>query len=303
MSLVLAGLPVLAAVPPTDMGPVFSLDTKLKIHGVIDRIQGNVLFAKTPWGRYAIGTTKKFRHLAVGDEVILYVNGDNAVVDVRRKGAPTPKHRWLTGFLRYTTPTKDAITLWTDQGWKEFKVEPQVVAQLLAIPEGSPITVQLNEDGKVIDVDRLDITLHVSKPYAIEKGSYMEVPGVVTHVRGPLVFVDTPVGQMTIANVMKAKLVNPGERVLVRLDERYTAVDVRKANKQQFAYQYLTGKLVYTDASQEAIRIETPEGLKVIPLSLSQREALASVRPGEYITVELDEQGKAVRIYKARGQG
>ncbi|RMH36619.1 MAG: hypothetical protein D6690_05435, partial [Nitrospirae bacterium] len=291
--LILAVIPLMVALPASATIPkeegipfnVLSIDTKMKIHGVIDRIQGNVLFAKTPWGRYALGTTKQFRNLAVGDEVILYVNGDNVVVDVHRKGAPAPRHRWLTGFLRYTSPAKNEIALWTEDGWKNFTVDPKAIARLNAIPEGKPITVQLNEDGRVIDVVRLDISIDVTKPYAIEKGGYMEVSGIVTDIRGPLIFVDTPVGQMTVANVAKAKLVKPGETVFLRLDEKYTVVDVHKPREAAFTHRYITGKLAYTDTAQAAIRLETPEGIKVFPLSEAHQQALASLRKGELITV------------------
>lgn len=292
-------------------GPVWSetfevaegTGTHMKVQAVVNKIQGNVVFAKAPWGELTIGTTKKLKNdIGLGDEVILYINADNTVIDVHRKDEPAPRYRLLTGNLIYTTPVKNEILLWTAGGMKEFKVDDVAIGRLNAIPEGSPVTVEVNEDGRIIHVHKLMVTMDVNAPFPVQEGEHVKVTGTVTEVQGPVVSVKTPFGHMNVSEVMGAQDVRPGEKLVLWMTENKTVVDVQKIGEEMPAHRYITGRLAYVTEAKDKIRLETPEGEKEFPVTAEQQETLSSVKEGERITVELNKDNKVIAVKKAGTQ-
>jgi hypothetical protein len=89
---------------------------------------------------------------AVGDERSLWINEKGMVIDVHGK----EKHRagayhLIFGKLIYTGPNKQQIGLQTPEGENVSPVERMEV-KTKPIAEGSNIVVELNEEGKVIDL-------------------------------------------------------------------------------------------------------------------------------------------------------
>jgi hypothetical protein len=78
----------------------------LKLTGVVTRIQGDLIFAKTPWGQLTVGTTKRLGNIQVGDRITIWLNEDNSVIDVHKDGESTIQHSLLSGHLLYTMPLK-----------------------------------------------------------------------------------------------------------------------------------------------------------------------------------------------------
>ena len=137
-------------VAPTGRGGAGS---QTQLTGVVSKVQSGLVSVKTPVGEARFGSEMGMKGLAVGDEVILQISGNNSVIDVRRKGAPAPVHLFITGNLAYTSDLKDTVKLWTPGGEKTFSVL-KGKSKMSAIKEGSSITVELNEEGKIIDVIR-----------------------------------------------------------------------------------------------------------------------------------------------------
>ncbi|ALA58299.1 hypothetical protein [Nitrospira moscoviensis] len=131
----------------------------VQLNGMVAKIQSDVVFAKTPWGMRIIGTKKQLGDLGVGDRVTILVNEDNSVVDVHKEGAPAPRHTVLNGHLLASTPVKNEIRLWTAEGKKVLPVSTTAIARFNAIPVGSPITVELNERGQIIDVRKMIVAV------------------------------------------------------------------------------------------------------------------------------------------------
>ncbi len=124
----------------------------VQLNGMVAKIQSDVVFAKTPWGMRIIGTTKQLNDVRLGDRVTILLNEDNSVVDVHKVGGPAPQHTQLNGHLIGSTPVKNEISLWTAEGKKVLPVASSAIARFNAIAVGSPVTVELNERGHVIDV-------------------------------------------------------------------------------------------------------------------------------------------------------
>ncbi len=124
---------------------------RIKVNGKVAKIGSGVVQVETPTVRYSINAKTVPPDLKVGDELTLWVNENNVVVDHHRKGDREPHHRLLTGKLAYTSPEKKEIKLWTPEGEKTFDVQTGK-SKLSVIEEGSVVTVEVNEAGQVIDI-------------------------------------------------------------------------------------------------------------------------------------------------------
>ena len=89
----------------------------------------------------------------------MQVNENNAVIDVHRKGDKRAmSHRFVTGNLTYTSADHKEIKLWTPEGEKTFDVQSGR-SKMSAFEEGAPVTIELNEAGKVIDIHRFTVEM------------------------------------------------------------------------------------------------------------------------------------------------
>lgn len=87
-----------------------------------------------------------------GDKVEVTVNENNAFVDIHLEGEKG-KHTFVTGKLVYVGKMKKEIKLQTAEGDRSF---PLLLQQTKTgdIPEGTEVTVELNEAGTAIDLDK-----------------------------------------------------------------------------------------------------------------------------------------------------
>ncbi len=124
----------------------------IQVNGAVTKIQSGLIYVKTPAGQYTISAKTAPSDAAVGDEVSLWLNDENMVMDhhgkeKHMKGA----HRLIFGKLIYTGTTKNQIKLSTPEGENVFPLERMEV-KTKPIAEGSQIVVELNEEGAVIDL-------------------------------------------------------------------------------------------------------------------------------------------------------
>jgi len=89
-----------------------------------------------------------------GDEVTVLVDESNMVIDIHLKGQEAG-HQFVTGKLIYVGKMEKEIKLQTAEGDKIFPLE-RLEVKTGGIPEGTQVTVELNEAGTVIDLHRAD---------------------------------------------------------------------------------------------------------------------------------------------------
>jgi len=121
---------------------------KVMLHGTVEKIEDGMIFIHTPVVEYEIPAGVAPRDTAPNDEMTLWVNENNVVLNYHRGGEPMHR-RFVTGVLRYTDGAKSHIRLWTPEGEKVFTLvhgERPVLLQ-----EGRPITVEISEAGVVLD--------------------------------------------------------------------------------------------------------------------------------------------------------
>ena len=122
---------------------------------VIDRKSG-LYTVKTPTGAtLTLAETAAVRtgHKApkVGDEMTLWVNEGNMVMDARPKGQPGKVPRFITGTLASINNGTSRMTLSTPGGEKSFHLRPES-RMFRDIAVGSEVTIELNDTGEVNDI-------------------------------------------------------------------------------------------------------------------------------------------------------
>jgi hypothetical protein len=132
-------------------------DQKGKGHGAHKHFKGEViekagsLAIKTQEGTtYQLSENearRQGREFKVGDKV-----ENNAIVDVHREGEKA-EHKFVTGKLVYVGKMKKEIKLQTPEGDRSFPLLLQET-KTGDLPEGTEVTVELNEAGTVIDLHK-----------------------------------------------------------------------------------------------------------------------------------------------------
>lgn len=133
-----------------------------KMTGVVMQKAG-ALVVKTPDGAtFQLNPKTAERHghepFKEGDEVSIVVDENNLVVDLHLKGEESA-HRFVTGKLVEVGKTKKEIRLQTAEGEQTFPLE-KLEIKAGPIPEGTQVTLELNETGSVIDLHRTDTDQH-----------------------------------------------------------------------------------------------------------------------------------------------
>ncbi len=134
-----------------DANPKTMLGYRLKVSGTVAKIGAGVVQVETATAKYSINAKTVPSDLKVGDQLTLWINESNVVVDHHRKGDKTAHHRLVTGKLTYASPDKKEIKLWTPEGEKTFDVQTGK-SKLSVIEEGAAITLEVNETGQVVDI-------------------------------------------------------------------------------------------------------------------------------------------------------
>ena len=89
----------------------------------------------------------------VGDEMTLWVNEGNMVMDARPKGQPGKAPRFISGTLASIHNGQSQMTLSTSGGEKNFKLKPES-RMFRDIAVGSQVTIEVNDTREVIDLHK-----------------------------------------------------------------------------------------------------------------------------------------------------
>jgi hypothetical protein len=124
------------------------------ISGVVTKAAGG-LAIKTPQGTtYQVNENLVKRHgyepFKEGDQVTLVLDENATVIDVHPEGQKS-EHQYVTGKLIHLGKMQKEIRLATPEGEKVFPLL-HLEAKTKGIEEGTPVTVEVNEAGTVIDV-------------------------------------------------------------------------------------------------------------------------------------------------------
>jgi len=129
-----------------------------KVEGEVTDVKSGLTTVKTSTGStYTLSENAALRHghvtYKVGDKVTLWVNESNMVIDAHPKGQAGKAHRFLSGKLAALDNLHSQVKLLTPEGEKSFKIKPET-RTFTDIAVGTPVTIELNEAGEVIDLHK-----------------------------------------------------------------------------------------------------------------------------------------------------
>ncbi len=128
--------------------------TTLKLTGTVSRVKAGFAFVDTPIGPLTLSKKTGLRNVKAGQEVTVWLTEHHLVIDVRQKGEPAPARRFVTGKVTYTSEDKSHIKLWMPEGEKTISL-PSGGKKRRPFREGTPITVQFNGSGEVVDIRKV----------------------------------------------------------------------------------------------------------------------------------------------------
>jgi hypothetical protein len=267
-----------------------------KVSGVISQMRSGLIMVTTSWGTMSI-QSDALTEAKIGDAITVWVNENNVVIDAYPKGAARPTHRWVRGNLTYTSGNQEAITLSTPEGTKDFIVKRNR-SKFGSYAEGSPITVQLNDKGEVIDVHRrLELELAIAPLPYIDPGFRIKLEGLVADVRSGLVFVQTSGGRYSLTTKTAPHDVTVGDKLMLQVRSDHVVID-HHAKGKEGVHRLITGKLTSASKDLKEITLMTPEGER--RFSVQQGETtLSGMKEGMLITIELNEAGHIIEIRQA----
>lgn len=156
---VLVMFPVDAQSDPADPEEIAHMKAgHKKVEGVVIDMKSGLYTVKTPTGATITLTesaaVRQGRDIPkVGDEMTVWVNEGNMVIDAHMKGQSGKPHRFISGTLASVDNTKSQMTLSTSGGEKHFKLKPES-RMFKDIAPGTQVTIELNETGEVIDLHK-----------------------------------------------------------------------------------------------------------------------------------------------------
>lgn len=130
--------------------------THVQASGTVTQVTATAITLRTPFAQIVLNVNATvqsgFTHVKVGDDLTVWLSEDNVVVDVHKKGDQL-HHRLITGKLAYGDQAKTQMKLWTPEGMKTFPIKLGE-ARLQNVKEGTAVTVEVDEMGRLMDIHR-----------------------------------------------------------------------------------------------------------------------------------------------------
>lgn len=130
--------------------PPSGSDAHVLLSGTVSKLKSNFIFFKTPVGVINVNAKIGIKNAKVGQTMTLHVHHHSVVADLTPAHGTAPIRRFITGPLEFSTPERTGVRFWTPAGEQTFPTDRGKSA-LAGAKEGSPITVELNGDGTVVD--------------------------------------------------------------------------------------------------------------------------------------------------------
>jgi hypothetical protein len=130
-----------------------------RINGTVTAKGGALVLQTSEGATHQLNPNLSRRHghepFKTGDEVIAVLDENNYIIDMHPKGE-AGSHQWVTGRLVHVGKTRKEIKLQTAEGEKVFPLA-EIGLKTKSLANGSPVTIEINEAGVVIDLHEADI--------------------------------------------------------------------------------------------------------------------------------------------------
>jgi hypothetical protein len=126
----------------------------LLLTGTISKMKSNFIFFKTPIGIVNVNTKIGIKSAKIGQTMTLHMHNDSVVADLAASIDSALIRRFVTGPLDFTGPDHATVRFWTPEGEQTYPLGDGKFA-LNGAREGTPITVELNGQGEVVELHRM----------------------------------------------------------------------------------------------------------------------------------------------------
>jgi len=126
----------------------------LLLTGTISKMKSNFIFFKTPIGIVNVNTKIGIKNAKIGQTMTLHMHNDSVVADLAASSDSALIRRFITGPLDFATPDRTNVRLWTPEGEQNYPADLGKSA-LNGAREGTPITVELDGQGDVVEFHRM----------------------------------------------------------------------------------------------------------------------------------------------------
>ena len=127
----------------------------LLLNGTVSKLKSNYVFLKTPVGIVTVSEKTGVRNAKVGQEMSVWVQEQHVAIDLYYEGLASPSRRFLSGPLTYASDDHNRLVMQTPEGEQSITLT-QRPASLAALKEGWPITVELDQQGGLVDIRRVN---------------------------------------------------------------------------------------------------------------------------------------------------
>ncbi len=265
----------------------------VQITGAIWRSKPGIVFLQTPIGPLSLSSKSTLRDIKSSQKITLWVHGTTSVIDVRERGIDKLVHRYVTGMPNFTSPEKNAITLWTPDGEQTFALG--AFEGKIAGRQDQPLTIEVDGAGAIKGLHDVQFDLQVNQIPRTASSLHLLLNGTVSKLKSNYVFLKTPLGIVTVSGKTGIRNAKVGQEMSVWIQDRHVAIDLYQDGLSSPSRRFLTGPLAYDSDTHDTLTMQGPEGPQSIPLTLRPM-ALATLKEGLPITVELDQQGALVDI-------
>ncbi len=274
-------------------GSAHDRDTARKVSGTINKVDARTVEIATSWGHMSL-QSDALNEGKIGDEVTVWVNESNVIIDAYPKAQARPEHRRVRGTLTYASSENNAVKLWTSEGEQEFRVTKNS-PKFTTFKVGTPITVRLNDKGEVIDARR-----QVEVPIAVapvpQPGFRIKLEGVVVRMKSGQVFVKTPGAEYGLNAKSVLPDVKVGDELTIWVSDNNVAVD-HHAKGKAGTHHYIMGQLTSASDNFKEITLMTILGTRSFSVQHGE-STLSGMKEGTSIMVELNEAGHVIEIRK-----
>lgn len=272
------------------------INPSITLTGSVWRTKAGIVFLKTPIGLLTLSSKTTFKDLLASQDVTLWIHGAHMVVEIRKRADRSLLHRYLGGPFKPDTGDAKQLARWTPEGDKSFSYGSQERV-FASLKEGDPVTVEVDGSQTVVGAHNVQFDLQIGQIPTGESQTHLLLAGTVSKLKSNFIFFRTPVGVVTVNAKIGIKSPKIGQTMTLHVHGRHVVADLAPSDGAGPSVRFVTGPLTYANPERTSVTLWTPEGERAFATDRG-RAALAGVKEGAPITVELNGQGAVVAFHR-----
>ena len=272
------------------------VNPSITLKGTVWRTKPGIVFLKTPIGVLTLSSKTTLKDFRASQEVSFWIHGVDLAVEIRKRADGSLVHRYLGGSFKRSDGDAKALLLWTPEGEKLFHYGTHEQS-LDALHDGDAVTVEVDEADTVIGVHDLQFDLQIGQVPATGSDAHLLLTGTVSKLKSSFIFVRTPVGVVNVNAKIGIKKAKVGQTITLHMHQHFVVVDLSTPNASAPARRFVTGPLEFATPDRTSVRLWTPDGEQTYSTDRG-KTALAGLKEGNPITVELNGQGSVVEYHR-----